>query len=83
LLVGCELLKGRRDVGLQVVRDGNDEEGLVGKDPGPACDRLEREAAVTFDGEFADGVVLVDWVVIIRYTRTIDNSSYLARWGVP
>jgi hypothetical protein len=61
LLRGCELGKRFLDVGKHVVSDGDDEEGGVGKDPGPACNVFECEATIAFNGDRADFVVLVSY----------------------
>jgi hypothetical protein len=59
-LSGAEILGRFLDVGLEIVRDGNDEERVVGEDAGAALEVLEGEAAVAFGGDGAD---LVEWVL--------------------
>jgi hypothetical protein len=58
-LSGAEILGRFLDVGFEIVRDGNDEERVVGEDAGAALEVLEGEAAVAFGGDGAD---LVEWV---------------------
>ena len=60
LLVWRQLCKRFLNVGQYVVSDGDDEERGVGKDAGAAAEVAQCEAAVTFGGDCADGIV---WIV--------------------
>ena len=59
LLVWRQLCKRFLNVGQYVVSDGDDEERGVGKDAGAAGEVAQCEAAVTFGGDCADGIVWI------------------------
>lgn len=59
LLVWCQLCKRFLNVGEHVVGDGDDEERGVGEDAGAAREVTQCEAAVTFGGDCADGIVWI------------------------
>jgi hypothetical protein len=59
LLVWRQLCKRFLNVGEHVVGDGDDEERGVGEDAGAAGEVAQCEAAVTFVGDCADGIVWI------------------------